>query len=111
MTRTDESLGGFAKRARISSADARLSSVNKAFTISRSRRVRRAIISLGIAALPVCDICRILSATNVACQDIFQKPFARTKVNTLACLGETVCAFCGPIGYFLGSSPNRAQME
>src|SRR5687768_15682153 len=58
MTLTEESPGGFGRRWRISSADARLPSSNRTFMISRSRRVRRVR----------CDMCRILGATNVACQ-------------------------------------------
>src|SRR5262245_64950062 len=63
MTRTDESLGGAVNFARTSSADARLSRAKTAFMISRSRRVRRSVAGFGI-----CDRCRILGATPVACQ-------------------------------------------
>ncbi|SPF55489.1 hypothetical protein SBA4_7120014 [Candidatus Sulfopaludibacter sp. SbA4] len=59
MTRTDESLGGLVRRARISSAEARLPSAKRAFMISRSRRVRRSAM---------CDICHRIHATGVACQ-------------------------------------------
>src|SRR6185295_6121392 len=63
MTRTDESLGGAVNFARTSSADARFSRAKTAFMISRSRRVRRSVAGFGI-----CDSCRILDATHVACQ-------------------------------------------
>src|SRR5687767_1375762 len=63
MTRTDESLGGAVSFARMSSADARFSRAKTAFMISRSRRVRRSVGGFGI-----CDSCRILDATHVACQ-------------------------------------------
>src|SRR6186713_2542067 len=62
MTRTDESLGGLCRRARMSSADALLPSAKTAFMISRSRRVRCS------ALRERCDMCRILPATFVACQ-------------------------------------------
>src|SRR5580692_4845211 len=48
MTRTEESLGGLVRRARISSADARLPSAKTAFMISRSRRVSRSKVVWGI---------------------------------------------------------------
>src|SRR5687768_15363023 len=63
MTRTEESLGGAVNFARISSADARFPRAKTAFMISRSRRVRRSVGGFGI-----CDSCRILDATDVACQ-------------------------------------------
>src|SRR5580658_3932700 len=57
MTRTAESPGGFVRRARISSADARLANAKTAFMISRSRRVSEVELLLGIGIM--CDICSI----------------------------------------------------
>ena len=71
MTRTDESPGGLVRRERMSSADARFPSAKTAFMISRSRRVSRSWIVLDLAIVSyrsICDACRILHATGVACQ-------------------------------------------
>src|SRR5579859_6498359 len=60
MTRTEESPGGLERRARISSAEARLPRENTAFMISRSRLVSGCVF--------FCDTCHSLHATIVACQ-------------------------------------------
>src|SRR5262245_56012715 len=73
MTRTDESLGGSVRRARIASAEARLPSAKSAFMISRSRRVRAVR----------CDMCRILDATIVACQAPPSAPVDRRAFGTI----------------------------
>src|SRR5215831_43961 len=66
MTRTDESLGGSLKRARISSAEAQLFSAKIAWMISRSRRVRCCGFRFAIGprgnatdVASYCDICRM----------------------------------------------------
>ena len=71
MTRTDESPGGLVNRPRISSADTRFPKANKAFIISRSRRVSGSVFvfAVVIASPFKCDTCHILPATFVACQE------------------------------------------
>src|SRR6185503_19334071 len=54
-----------------------LPSAKIALTISRSRRVRCSGLWV------VCDICRILVATNVACQDLLWRPGLRARRRSL----------------------------